>query len=146
MVPRSKTSPKVPVVYEATSGGPNPKLMMTLKKACLPPLIEVLNNCAAEKAAVVEKFVRFTTWKLLNPYNSTKSLQIYKDAIELTSRRKVRFRRNKFKVRHKKCLLYKVVLVTDPFDHSGRIYVQPFKPQIYSKTNKIKFVPLTTVI
>ena len=33
-----KTSPKVPVIYGATSGGPNPKLMMTLKKAC-PPLI-----------------------------------------------------------------------------------------------------------
>ena len=30
-----KTSPKVPVIYWATSGGPNPKLMMTLKKACL---------------------------------------------------------------------------------------------------------------
>ena len=36
-----KTSPKVPVIYGATSGGPNPKLMMTLKKACLPPL----KNC-----------------------------------------------------------------------------------------------------
>ena len=32
-----KTSPKVPIIYGATSGGPNPKLMMTLKKACLPP-------------------------------------------------------------------------------------------------------------
>ena len=33
-----KTSPKVPVIYGATSGGPNPKLMMTLEKACPPPL------------------------------------------------------------------------------------------------------------
>ena len=33
-----KTSPKVPVIYGATSGGPNPKLMMTLKKA--PPLLK----------------------------------------------------------------------------------------------------------
>ena len=33
-----KTPPKVPVIYGATSGGPNPKLMMTLKKACLLPL------------------------------------------------------------------------------------------------------------
>ena len=33
-----RTSPKVPVIYGATSGGPNPKLMMTLKKACPPPL------------------------------------------------------------------------------------------------------------
>ena len=32
-----KTSPKVPVIYGATSGGPNPKLMMTLEKACPPP-------------------------------------------------------------------------------------------------------------
>ena len=34
-----KTSPKVPVIYGATSGtgGPNPKLIMTLKKAP-PPL------------------------------------------------------------------------------------------------------------
>ena len=28
-----KTSPKVPVIYGATPGGPNPKLMMTLKKS-----------------------------------------------------------------------------------------------------------------
>ena len=33
-----KTAPKVLVIYGATSGGPNLKLMMTLKKACLPPL------------------------------------------------------------------------------------------------------------
>ena len=33
-----KTSPKVPVIYRATSGGPNPKLMMTLKKLAPPPL------------------------------------------------------------------------------------------------------------
>ena len=33
-----KTLPKVPVIYGATSGGPNPKLMMTLKKSCPPPL------------------------------------------------------------------------------------------------------------
>ena len=33
-----KTSPKVPVIYGATSGGPNLKLMMTLEKACPPPL------------------------------------------------------------------------------------------------------------
>ena len=33
-----KTSPKVPFIYGATSDGPNPKLMMTLKKACPPPL------------------------------------------------------------------------------------------------------------
>ena len=32
-----KTSPKVPVIYGATSGGPKPKLMMSLRKAC-PPL------------------------------------------------------------------------------------------------------------
>ena len=32
-----KTLPKVPVIYGATSGGPNPKLMMTLKKAPPPP-------------------------------------------------------------------------------------------------------------
>ena len=31
-----KTSPKVPVIYGATSGGSNPKLMMTFFKACLP--------------------------------------------------------------------------------------------------------------
>ena len=30
--------PKVPVIFGATSGGPNRKLMMTLKKACPPPL------------------------------------------------------------------------------------------------------------
>ena len=32
-----KTSPKVPVIFGATSGGPNPKLTMTLEKACPPP-------------------------------------------------------------------------------------------------------------
>ena len=36
-----KTSPKVPVIYRdiygASSSGSNPKLMMTLKKACPPP-------------------------------------------------------------------------------------------------------------
>ena len=32
-----KTSLKVPIIYGANSGGPNPKLMMTLKKACPPP-------------------------------------------------------------------------------------------------------------
>ena len=37
-----KTSPKVPVIYGATSGGPNPKLMMTLEKACPPPLKDAL--------------------------------------------------------------------------------------------------------
>ena len=31
-----KTSPNVPVIYGATSGGPNPKLMMTLKKLASP--------------------------------------------------------------------------------------------------------------
>ena len=33
-----KASPKVPVIYGATSIGPNPKLMMTLKKLAPPPL------------------------------------------------------------------------------------------------------------
>ena len=31
-----KTSPKVPAIYGATSGGPNSKLMLTLKNACPP--------------------------------------------------------------------------------------------------------------
>ena len=33
-----KTLPKVTVIYGATSGGPNPKLLMTLEKVCPPPL------------------------------------------------------------------------------------------------------------
>ena len=33
-----KTSQKVSVIYGATSGGPNPKLMMTLKKLASSPL------------------------------------------------------------------------------------------------------------
>ena len=38
----TKISPKVPVIYGTTSGGPNPKLMMTLKKKLAPLiLIEV---------------------------------------------------------------------------------------------------------
>ena len=41
-----KTSPKVPVIYGATSGGPNPKLMMTLKKACPLPLNTIMSDSA----------------------------------------------------------------------------------------------------
>ena len=39
-----KTSPKVPVIYGATSGGPNPKLMTTLEKTCPPPLNAVFQK------------------------------------------------------------------------------------------------------
>ena len=39
-----KNSPKVPVIHEATSGGPNPKLMLIFKKLAPPPLSCPFNN------------------------------------------------------------------------------------------------------
>ena len=59
-------------------------------------------------------------------------LQIYKDAIELASRRKVKMNYKKTKV------LFKLVLVTDPLDHSGMIYSPLIKLRNYTITNKIK--------
>ena len=42
-------------------------------------------------------------------------------------------------------VLYKLVLVTDPPDHSKED-LQSFKVRNYSKTNKIKFVPMITIM
>ena len=50
-----KTSPKVLVIYGATSGGaggPNPKLMMTLKKTCPPLNVFILNQKKVKKGSV----------------------------------------------------------------------------------------------
>ena len=83
----------------------------------------------------------------LNPYG-TKILQfywIYKDAIDLTStcRWKVRFRHTFFKMKYKDLIwvLYKLVLITYPLDHSQRIY-SPSNFRFMQKTNIIKYVPI----
>ena len=47
---------------------------------------EILYLCLAEKWS----FVLFTALELLNPFKGSQILQIYKDPIALTSRRKVR--------------------------------------------------------
>ena len=50
-----KTSPKVPVIlYGATSGGPNPKLMITLKKLAPRPLKLTPNSSQSEKDGKTE--------------------------------------------------------------------------------------------
>ena len=53
---------------------------------------------------------------------------IYKDAIDLTSKWKVRFRQTFFQKEEQR-VLYKLVLVTYPLDHSERIY-SPSKPNL----------------
>ena len=69
---------------------------------------------------------------------------IYKNAIDLTSRCKVRFRQTLKKNEVRK-VLYKLVLVTDHLYHSERIY-NPSDFGIIQKTNKIKFVPIYCTI
>ena len=64
-------------------------------------------------------------WELLNPRplaysDSAHLLQIYRDAIDLTFRLKVRFRQKKCQ-NEVQIMLFKLVLVTDPLDHSGVI-------------------------
>ena len=63
--------------------------------------------------------------------NYTQILQIYwiyKDAIDLTSRWKVRFRQTFFQNEAQR-MLYKLVLVTYHLDHSRKV-LQPFKLQV----------------
>ena len=77
-------------------------------------------------------------WELLNP-SRTQNLQIYKDAIDLTSRQKVRFRQ-KIVIKMKQKVLYKLVLVADPLDYSGRINSSSNFGII--KNQQLKFVPI----
>ena len=69
---------------------------------------------------------------------------IYKDAIDLTSRWEVRFRQTFFQNEVQR-VLYKLVLVTYPLDHSRRI-CSPSNFRFSQKTKKIKFVPITIII
>ena len=54
------------------------------------------------------------------PWIIFKPPQIYKDAIELTSERKLRFGQTFFQIEVRN-VLYKVVMVTNPYHPSGRI-------------------------
>ena len=85
--------------------------------------------------AILSDFYFLSFWsciKMRKMLSRKNILQIYKDAIELASRRKVKMNYKKTKV------LYKLVLVTDPLDHSGMIYSPLIKLRNYTITNKIK--------
>ena len=78
----------------------------------------------AEKDTSKGKIIRCTAWELLNPEGTLNILQIYwiyKDAIDLTSRWKVRFKQTFYQNKVQR-VLYKLVLVTYSLvDHSRRI-------------------------
>ena len=82
----------------------------------------------------------------LTPKLSTHILQIYwiyKDAIDLTYRWKVRFRRILFQNKVQR-VLYKLVLVTEPLYLSESIY-NPSNVEIIQKPTKLNLFQLTTI-